>query len=233
MLFESLYNFTGPIDQNERQGFSEGQNPNQRHIPNNGNQNYRQNQISRVMGFRHLETLANADVEEVITKINEGKDLFLNLLNYIKPTDESNHDMFVLIMELLSKVSLSSFMQLKLTLLLKICDSQFIGLLGVFLMNLPTVTRKARNKLYWDNQERFWLNFATFCECVINISPSTAMLKLKSLIDSISKFCLDGLTERHGFILPGETKLKISLIRERLISCEKEEEKVGGAVVIT
>lgn len=146
--------------------------------------------------------------------------------------DESNHNMFVLIMELLYKVSLSTFMQLKSILLLKVCNSQFIGLLGVYLMKLPSTTRKTRNKLYWDNQESFWLNFFNFCECVINISPSTATLKLQPLIDSISKFCLEGLTEKHDLVLSEEINLKISFLRERIISCE-EEDKVGHIKIIT
>lgn len=180
------------------------------------------------MDYRVLKTLTQAGIEELIAKINANKDSFFNLLNNIKPIDESNHNKFVLIMELLSKVSLSAFMQLKLTLLLKVCDSQFIGLLGVYLMNLPSVTKKTRNRLYWDNQENFWQNFSTFCECVINISPSTATLKLKLLIDSISKLCLKELTEKHGLVLSEEAKFKISLLRERLIN--SEEEKVGYTV---
>lgn len=185
------------------------------------------------MSFGFLETLARAEIEETIAKINDNKDSFFELLNKIKPMEESNHNMFVLIMELLSKVSLSALSQLKSTLLLKVCDSQFIALLGMYLLNLPSVTKKTRNRLYWDHQEKFWLNFSTFCESVINISPSTATLKLKLLIDSISKLCLEGLTEKQGLVLSEETKLKISFLRKRLLSCEEEEKKVGDAVAVT
>lgn len=181
----------------------------------------RPNQRPRVIGFRALDEMAKADKEDVIPQLSQKKVLFFELIDRIN--SENNADLFVLIMQILSKVCQSSFDELKLQFLLEICNSEFIAKLRNYLMDLPYATVKAKNNLYWNNQQGFWTNFIIFCESIINVSPSTALNKCRSLIDGTSKCCLEGLTERHHFVLQEQDNVKLAHLRERLTDSEKEE----------
>lgn len=181
-----------------------------------GNQQHRNR--PRFMGFRALEEIAQSDDQEILIKVNERKDSFLNLIN--SAIDRA--DIFVLIIKILSKVCQSSFDELKLKLLLDVCNSQFIGHLRNYLMDLPYAEVKTRNNVYWNNQLDFWINFVMFCECIIDLSPATALRKCRSLIEDTSKCCLEGLKARHGFNLPDNNMSKLAELRERLSVCEKE-----------
>ncbi|CAH0715659.1 unnamed protein product, partial [Brenthis ino] len=180
-------------------------------------QNYRNK-----MGFLMLEQLANSDTKDILTNLNQKKVAFFNLLE--SPIDRP--DVFILIMNLISKICNSSFDQIKLKFLLEISNSPFIAYLRNYLMDLPYAENKATNKLYWKNETEFWKNFITFCECITLVSPSTALNKCRSLIEASSKCCLDGLKDRHNFELPEAEQYKLTKLRETLKACEEEKNNV-------
>ncbi|XP_046965728.1 NFX1-type zinc finger-containing protein 1-like [Vanessa cardui] len=176
------------------------------------------NKIRR-MGFLTLEALVKSDVKDILANLNAKKEGFLNLLQ--SPIDRA--DVHVLIMELLSKICESSFHQLKLTVLLDVCNSQFIGNFKNYLLDLPYVENKSANNKYWKNEIEFWKNFIMFCESIIVMSPTTALTKCRSLIDGSSKCCLEGLRDRHNFTLPEEYSMKLIQLRESLTAHEKDK----------
>ncbi|CAH2096338.1 unnamed protein product [Euphydryas editha] len=175
------------------------------------------------MGYVTLKALAKSDLKDILTNINDKKEAFFHLLE--SPIDRP--DVYVLVMELLSKICESSFDQLKLNLLLEICNSQFITNLGNYLMDLPYTERNSKNIKYWKNEIEFWKNFIRFCECIIIMSPQTALNKCRSLIEGSSKLCLEELITRHNFVLPEECNLKLNELRETLRAHEKEKNKVN------
>lgn len=175
------------------------------------------------MGFLMLEQLANSDTKDILTNLNQRKVAFFNLLE--SPIDRP--DVFILIMNLISKICNSSFDQIKLKFLLEISNSPFITNLRNYLMDLPYAENKATNKLYWKNETEFWKNFITFCECITLVSPSTALNKCRSLIEASSKCCLDGLKDRHNFELPEAEHYKLTKLRETLKAREEEKNNVS------
>lgn len=178
------------------------------------------------MGFRLLQDIADAEGPDVLVKLRERSKLFGNLIN----SNIDKHDLIVLLMKAVSKVCASSFEQLKLEMLLNLCNSKFIATLRNYLMDLPYVaaTEKRKNNMYWGNPTAFWGDLISFFECIILRSPSTALQTCRSLIDGTTKACLEGLKERHFFKLPAEDEMKLTELRERLLVCEKEEEKKVG-----
>ncbi|CAH2096329.1 unnamed protein product [Euphydryas editha] len=188
---------------------------------NHGHKGQGNGRKTKMMGFLTLEALAKSDLKDLHTNINDKKEAFFHLLE--SPIDRP--DVYVLVMELLSKICESSFDQLKLNLLLEICNSQFITNLRNYLMDLPYTETKSKNNKYWKNEVEFWKNFIRFCECIILMSPQTALNKCRSLIEGTSKLCLEELTTRHNFVLPEECNLKLNELRETLRAHEKEKDK--------
>ncbi|KAJ0176718.1 hypothetical protein K1T71_007897 [Dendrolimus kikuchii] len=168
------------------------------------------------IGFLALQEMAKSDVEDIIVKINEKRDAFLTLIQ--NPNDRP--DIFVLVIDILSKASRSSFDELKLKLLLEICNSNFIKLFMLYLINLPYEAQRT-NGLYWKNQNEFWNNYIIFCECIVNASPMTALKYCRSLIDATTKSCLDGLRDKHGYNLPEEYSIRLSEVRNKLTTFEE------------
>lgn len=171
------------------------------------------------MGFKALQEIALSDPLEVLAKVNEKKDSFLSLIT--KPVEA---DMHILIIQILSKVCLSSFDELKLRLLLDICQSQYLMYLKNYLMELPYTEEKRRNRFYWNNQDEFWKHLISFCESVFNMAPSVAMQKCRSLIEGSLKLCLEELNNRHSFVIAKESETRLADLRERLTAFEKKTE---------
>ncbi|XP_028173495.1 NFX1-type zinc finger-containing protein 1-like isoform X1 [Ostrinia furnacalis] len=221
---------------NRNRGHASNARPNQDYLNQQNNRNYdnmnnwqrnrRPNNNTRVMGFKTLEEIAMADPVDIIAKINERKESFDNLI-----TKTVDADVFVLTVQVLAKISMSSFDELKLRILLDVCHSQFVMYLRDYLINLPYSDEhtRRRNRFYWNNQDDFWNNLITFCECIVKKVPSIALQKLRSLIEGTSKSCLENLKERHGFILSERNNKRLLDLRESLTTVEKnkEEEKKG------
>lgn len=184
---------------------------------NRGRQNYN----NRSMGFKTLEEIASADPLDVIAKLNERKESFLSL--FTKPVEGDIH---VLTIQILAKVSLSSFAELKLRIMLDICNSQFVLYLRDYLINLPYDDQRARqrNRFYWNNQDDFWKNLITFCECIFNLVPSVALQKLRSLIEGTTRSCLEELNSRHNFVLSERNVSKLRDLRASLTTFEMKKE---------
>ncbi|XP_049873324.1 NFX1-type zinc finger-containing protein 1-like isoform X3 [Pectinophora gossypiella] len=220
-----------------RQGYSPRQNQGRHNNQNryfnlfdavqeNRHENRQQNRNKGCMGFRTLEEMAQSDINDIITKIGENKSSFMNLLESTIDKD----DIYVLVVAVISKICQSPFDELKSKLLLDICNSRFMKNLGNYLIELPYTDTKQKNNLYWNNQQAFWMNYVTFCDCIINVSPSTALQKLRPLIEGASKCCLEGLNEKHGFSLSEEQIRELDQLRTRLTTCEKEDsEKTATA----
>lgn len=172
------------------------------------------------MGFLMLQELANSDTTEILANLNKKKQSFSELLQ----SPIQRPDMFVLILKLMSNICKSSFDQIKLKFLLEICNSQFIIHLRTYLMDLPYAEAedKAKNQLYWNNENEFWANFITFCDSIILLSPSTALNKCRSLIEATSKSSLEGLKERHHFELQQDDSVKLDKLRNILTFRENE-----------
>lgn len=170
------------------------------------------------MGFLTLEALANSDITNILSNLSQKKQAFFELLH----SPLQCLDMFVLILKVISNICKTSLDQIKLKFLLEICNSQFILHLQGYLMNLPYVEDKAKNQLYWNNEIEFWANFITFCDCIIQLSPSTALNKCRVLIDIASKCCLEGLKERHNFQLQDDYSDKLNKLRNTLLLRENE-----------
>lgn len=166
------------------------------------------------MGFITLERIANSNISDIFLSLNEHKAGFMELLN--SPIHRS--DMIVLIFEVLSKVSQSPFEAMKSKLFLDVCNSNFIGFLRNYLMDLPYTTDKSKNSMYWNNQNNFWKNFIIFCQDIVNISPSTATRTCRALIESVSKTCLEYLNTRHAFVLLDEDAARFEELRNKLIN---------------
>lgn len=169
------------------------------------------------MGFRALQEIAESDPLEILGKINERKEPFLNLI-----TNPVEADMHILIIQILSKISLSSFDEIKRRLLLDVCNSQYLMYLRNYLMELPYTEEKFRNRFYWNNENDFWKNLITFCESFFNMAPSVAMQKCRTLIEGSSNLCLEELNKRHHFVLSKENETRLADLRERLTMFEKK-----------
>lgn len=174
------------------------------------------------MGFIMLQNLAKSEGKEIISQINDKKEAFMDLLQ--SPVERL--DVFALVLELLAKICQSSFDQLKLTILLDVCNSTFILSLRNYLMDLPYPERKAANSMYWKNPNEFWNNFLIFCECITTLSPSTALAKCRSLIDGTTKLCLEELADKQGYTIPDNLNLTLTKLREILTKHEKEKTQV-------
>ncbi|XP_061715965.1 NFX1-type zinc finger-containing protein 1-like isoform X2 [Cydia pomonella] len=177
----------------------------------------RQNTYVRDMSCNILAEISRSESVIILEKINRQKESFKKLID--SPPDDRNRDVFALVFELVTNVWKSSFEESKKLLLLEICNSKFIDNLQLYLMQLPyTESRsdKLFNKHYWTKEKEFWNKFMTFCECLINVSPSTAVRKCGALIEATSKSCLDGLKEKHDFELPEEYTTRMTNVRDRL-----------------
>ncbi|XP_063624755.1 NFX1-type zinc finger-containing protein 1-like [Cydia splendana] len=176
----------------------------------------------RPMGFKMLEEISKSDSVDIIEKINQQKAFFTLLLD--TPVDKKKSDIFFLVLELITNVWKTSFEESKKLLLLDLCNTKFIDHLQLYLMHLPyTVSREDKyfNKYYWTREKEFWSHFMNFCECLINVSPATAVHKCGALIEATSKSCLEGLKEKQGFELPEEYTARMTKIRESLKVCDQ------------
>ncbi|XP_075977884.1 NFX1-type zinc finger-containing protein 1-like [Anticarsia gemmatalis] len=183
-------------------------------LPNRRRDGSRPNNRERFIGFTTLERIASSTQNNILIKINEHKDGFMNILN--TPIDKP--DIFVLLFQILFKVSQSPFGELKSKLILEVCNSNFISFLRHYLTDLPYAENKSQNNMYWKDQNEFWKNFIIFCGQVVEISPAVAVRKCRVLIESVSKSCLEGLNQRHAFALTEEHALKLEEIRGNLIN---------------
>ncbi|CAB3261339.1 unnamed protein product [Arctia plantaginis] len=168
----------------------------------------------RCMGFIILEKIANSNTSDIFLALNEHKEGFMDLLN----SPIHRFDMIVLIFEILSKVSQSPFEAMKSKLFLDVCNSNFIACLRNYLTDLPYTVDKSKNSMYWNNQNNFWKNYITFCQDIVNISPTTAIRTCRALIESVSKTCLEYLNTRHAFVLLEEDALRFQELRNKLIN---------------
>lgn len=182
------------------------------------------------MGFRLLQEIADTEGPDILQKLSQRSQVFDNLLNSKIDRD----DLIVLVIKVAAKVCASSFEQLKLNVLMNVCNSEFIGTLRNYLMELPYVTamNKRKNYMYWGNPAEFWANLILFCECIVMRSPSTAVQRCRSLIDGATKAGLDGLSERHTFKLSEEDNLRLAHLREQMVVCEEEEVKKVSVVCV-
>ncbi|KAF9797452.1 hypothetical protein SFRURICE_005928, partial [Spodoptera frugiperda] len=170
----------------------------------------------RYMGFRALQEIADAEEKDVLQKINERREAFMNIVN--APIEK--HDVFVLLVGILSKVTQSPFVELKSKLILDICNSDFINQLQTYLVGLPFVLNKTPNNLYWNDQSQFWKNLITFCGDIVDTSPATAIRKFKALVEGVMKMCLGTLRDKHGFVLSEDCVTKLEEICQKMISYE-------------
>ncbi|XP_026745872.1 NFX1-type zinc finger-containing protein 1-like [Trichoplusia ni] len=169
-------------------------------------------QRTKYIPFKTLEDIARGDAQDALQKINNRREAFMNIVG--SPIDK--HDIFVLVIEILSKVSSSPFVELKCKLILDVCNSDFIPNLRNYLTDLPYVNNKKNNNLYWNDQDTFWKNFITFFGELVTIAPSVASKKCRALIDSVSKTCLEFLNQNHAFELSQEYTLKLDEIRNEM-----------------
>lgn len=174
------------------------------------NRDYKQR--TKYIPFKTLEDIARGDAQDVLQKINNRREAFMNIVG--SPIDK--HDIFVLVIEILSKVSSSPFVELKCKLILDVCNSDFIPNLRNYLTDLPYVNNKKNNNLYWNDQETFWKNFIIFFGELVTVAPSVASKKCRALIDSVSKTCLEFLNQNHAFELSQEYTLKLDEIRNEM-----------------
>ncbi|XP_048478338.1 NFX1-type zinc finger-containing protein 1 isoform X3 [Plutella xylostella] len=205
---------------------NQNHNRNRQHQDNNGSSDEdddKQKNKTRPMGFRLLQEIANTDTADILPKLNGKANSFQALLD----SDIDKNDMLVLIIKVIAKVCRSPFEELKLNVLLNVCNSKYIARLSGYLMDLPYTAagNKRTNSVYWTTPNDFWDNFICFCECIILRSPSTALQRCRALIDGASRVCLDGLKMRANFQLSPESDAKLNELREKLVICEKEEEK--------
>lgn len=175
----------------------------------------RDNERFRFLGFRLLEEIAQMEEKDVLQKINEKREGFMNVLN-TPNTDKL--DIYVLLIKILSKVTQSPFVELKSKLIFDVCNSEFINYLRNYLMDLPYADTRSKhaNSFYWKDQSGFWSNFIRFCADVVETSPALALKKCRALIDSITKTCLECLKDMHGYVLPEENVLKLDEIRQKM-----------------
>ncbi|XP_038210049.1 NFX1-type zinc finger-containing protein 1-like [Zerene cesonia] len=197
-------------------------NENESMIFNQSNKRRNQN-----LGILTLMKLSEYDGNDILSEINSKREAFCNFLKM--PSDRL--DVYSLILSISAKICQSRFDQLKLELLLEICNSGFIQNLVLYLLNLPYTENKEQNSLYWKHQTTFWKNLILTLECIIAISPSTATNKCRSLIESASKCCLEALKEKHNYELPEEDVKKFQILRNFFSYREKttEEEKSHSA----
>lgn len=174
----------------------------------------------KFVGFRTLEEIAKADKQDVLQKLNDKREGFMQVIN--SPIDR--HDVFVLVIGILSKIVQTPFVGLKSKLILDVCNSNFISHLRNYLMDLPYVENKTKNNLYWNDQSEFWKNFIIFCGDIVETSPSTARKTCRALIESISKTCLEYLNQRHAFVLSEEYVVKLNEIRDKLTELGDKEQ---------
>ncbi|XP_063384092.1 NFX1-type zinc finger-containing protein 1-like isoform X2 [Cydia fagiglandana] len=180
----------------------------------------------RPMGFKMLEEISRSECTTIIEKINQQKKCFMHLLN--TPVDKQKNDVFALVLELVTNVWNSSFEESKKLLLLEICNTKFIDHLQLYLMQLPytmSAEDKFFNKYYWSKEKEFWSYFISFCECLVTVSPSTAVQKCRALIEATSKSCLEGLKEKQGFELPEEYTTRMIKIRDSIKICDEGEKQ--------
>lgn len=175
------------------------------------------------MGFRILEEMSKSNSVDIIERISKGKQYFLLLLE--TPVEKKKQDVFALVLQIITNLSKTAFTESQKLLLLEICNSKFMDYLQLYLTQLPyckSELDKSLNGYYWKKQTEFWSNFITFCELMINVSPSTAVRKCGSLIEATSKICLEGLKAKHGFELPEEYVERMNRIRDCIVTYENE-----------
>lgn len=170
------------------------------------------------MGFMRLADIAKSEPKETLAKLTESRNAFIELIQF--PIER--FDVFAVVLQIIAKVCQSSFDQTKSKLLVDICNSNFIVSFTSYLMQLPYALSKSSNNLYWNDQEAFWRNFVDFCEYIVNTSPTLALIKCRPLLEASSIACLDGLKDRHGFVLPEECSVKLVELRERMTNFEKK-----------
>ncbi|XP_053609181.1 NFX1-type zinc finger-containing protein 1-like [Plodia interpunctella] len=175
----------------------------------------------RLPQFATLQDLANCDDKDILGKISEKQLFFFNLFK--SPIVLNKPDIFILIFKILAKVCRSSYDDLKLKLLINVCNESFVVHLRNYLSDLPDGV-KSRNSLYWNNQNEFWQNFITFCTTIINLSPSIALKMYRPLIYKTSNKCLEELNEQNAFKLSAEDTLKLIELQERLTQYENQNE---------
>ncbi|XP_059049950.1 NFX1-type zinc finger-containing protein 1-like [Achroia grisella] len=162
-----------------------------------------------------LQEITNSD--DVLAEINDKKKFFENLFK----TSTQIQNIFVLVIEILSKASESSFNDLKLKMILIVGNPLFISQFRNYLMDLPYQDEsKSRNQLYWKNPINFWRNLLKFLECIINLSPSTAVRFYRPLINYTIKQSLEELIKMRRFSLPEEYSNQITQLQNKLTEWE-------------
>ncbi|KAJ8721998.1 hypothetical protein PYW08_004400 [Mythimna loreyi] len=185
----------------------------------------------RTLGFKTLEEISQAEEKDVLQKLNEKRDGFMNVIN---SPNKSNLDFYVLLIKILSKVTQSPFVELKSKLILDVCNSEFINYLRNYLMDLPYADKPTRyaNSLYWNNPSEFWDNFVRFFADIVETSPNLALMRCRALIDSITKTCLECLKEMHGFVLSEDNVLKLNEIRQKMVTYGDRYKTEGRRMLI-
>ncbi|GLV42804.1 uncharacterized protein CBL_03544 [Carabus blaptoides fortunei] len=173
------------------------------------------------MGFQKLEKLNEMEPDQLVVVL-ANEDVGLEKLFKTDLTP----DYIVLILRVISKLCESTFQENKGSLLVKICQRDFIDKLIKYLSELVVQEpyEKQRNKFYWQDQDRFWNDLLILFETVLLVVPNTACEVLPKLVKHT---CISvGNMEKHQHVIISDTvKTKLEELQVKVMMCVEEREK--------
>lgn len=173
------------------------------------------------MGFQKLEKLSEMEADQLVVVLaNEDVGLEKLLKTDLTP------DYIVLILRVVSKLCESTFQENKGSLLVKICQKDFIDKLMKYLSELVVQEsyEKQRNKFFWSEQDRFWNDLLTLFETVLLIIPNTACEVLPKLVKHTC-ISVSNIEQHQHVIVSDAVKKKLEELQVKVIMCVDEREK--------
>ncbi|XP_046620436.1 NFX1-type zinc finger-containing protein 1-like isoform X3 [Neodiprion virginianus] len=118
--------------------------------------------------------------DDLIAELHVKKDEFDQLLN-----GDFRPDHFVLVVQILAKISRANFTKILSSILCCSCFPTFIKNLESYLTKLPFETKedKLQNKFYWNDINLFWSNLVEFFQKFTELFPRKARDELTSVLD--------------------------------------------------
>ncbi|XP_048505861.1 NFX1-type zinc finger-containing protein 1-like isoform X3 [Athalia rosae] len=138
---------------------------------------------TRYFNFNRLNKLSQMKNDDVVTKLAEKKTEFQELLNNI-----DTPDLLVVTLQVLTNVCQANFTEIVTSVLSQACSVSFLESLQIYLSKLPfeSSTEKIKNKLYWDDNDKFWRNLIKFIKKVTELLPTKARDELTSVLQKIN-----------------------------------------------
>ncbi|XP_063233033.1 NFX1-type zinc finger-containing protein 1-like isoform X1 [Bacillus rossius redtenbacheri] len=174
----------------------------------------RRGAFKQMLGFRRLEDLASKEPEDILVTLANSQSGFGDLL-----AGDLRPDLMILVVKVLAKACMASFLEVKVTVLGNACNRCFVDQLTKHVGTIPTDESKKRKAIL----SEFLDDLFTFCHTALSLLPVNASDVFPQLFFTIEG-ALKGVERYQGISMQDKIK-QFDELQTLCVKAKKESEK--------